>query len=40
MNVEVLLEKIVGDISVYYRIDRDSGMVEFSLAPVGIARQT
>ena len=39
MNVEVLLEKIVGDISVYYRIDRDSGMVEFSLSPVGIERQ-
>ncbi|MBQ9789857.1 MAG: alpha-galactosidase [Lentisphaeria bacterium] len=39
MNVEVLLEKIVGDISVYYRIDHDSGMVEFSLSPVGIERQ-
>ncbi len=40
MNIEVLLEKIVGDISVYYRIDRDSGMVEFSLYPVGMERQS
>ena len=35
MKTEILLERRVGDTALFYRIDRESGIVELDLLPAG-----